>query len=170
MSAGLYTHLNAIWMSFVEFGLHYTCNVVLRKKCIALTSSFQESKIWLAKQERVLLLKCQRVGLGRVEWDVLHTSEINRHIQTIFSHSVTPTMFLNANEEGYRHVSSSAVSSTHCLTPHSQPRPSNLPTDTKAYVVWHILPDTKSTRVIMRKTCQIKRPLLAHSSFSERRE
>jgi len=83
------------------------------------------------------------VGLERVEWDVLHTSEINRHIQTIFSHSVTPTMFLNANEEGYRHVSSSAVSSTHCLTPHNQPKPSNLPPDTKAYFVCHILPDTQ---------------------------
>jgi len=38
-----------------------------------------------------------------------------------------------------RHVSSSAVSSTRCLTPHSQPRPSNLPPDTKAYFVWHNL-------------------------------
>lgn len=76
-------------------------------------------------------------------------------------------MFVNANEEGYRHVSSSAVSSTHCLTPHSHPNPSNLPLVTKAYFVCHILPDSKSTRVIMRKTCQIKRaPLLAHSSYS----
>lgn len=143
---------------FANFAFHST-NSALLHKSIKIKSSFQETKIWLAKHG-------EAVGVGRNGLSYTHRGSIDTSRQ--YFHTL---LLRHCSSMQMKGIGTFAATQTSDLRPLPAPRSSNLSLVAKAsYFVWQILSDTESTGVIMRKTCQIKRPPLAHSSFSERRE